>query len=230
MAKTFEEVMSILKSLGTESRWKFNLKNGAGSNQFGVGMMQLKNLAKELKVDHPLAVKLWETGNVDAMLLSSMIMEAPKISLEQAENMVTPLSYSPLIDELVFNTLKNMPFAKILKQRWIRSNTASLGRAGWDLMIDQIISGKFHSLSIDNILNDIESNMKNAPKLKQEAMNRCLCEIGIRMMEYTQRCIAIGTKLGRLDERPVSEGYASSYAPEWIAAGIKLREKHIGNA
>lgn len=225
MAKTFEEVMGILKSLGTESRWKFNLKNGAGTNQFGVGMIQLRNLAKELKVDHPLALKLWETGNIDAMLLSSMIMEASKISLEQAENMVMPLSYPPLIDEFAFNTLKNIPFAKILKQKWVRSNTASLGRAGWNLLIDQIISGKFQSLSIDNILADIESNMIDADKLKQEAMNRCLCEIGIRMSEYTSRCIAVGEKIGRLNEFSVSEACASTYAPEWIAAGIKLREK-----
>ncbi len=228
MAKTFEEVMGILKSLGTDSRWRYNLKNGAGGNQFGVGMVQLRNLAKELTVDHPLAIKLWETGNTDAMLLASMIMDASRIPIEQAENMVIPLSYAPLIDELAFNTLKSIPFAKIFKQKWVRSNTASLGRAGWDLLIDQIISGKHLSLSIDRILTDIESNMKNAGKLKQEAMNRCLCEIGIRMPEYTDRCIAIGEKIGRLDERPAPEGFASSYAPEWIAAGIKLREKHRG--
>lgn len=226
MAKTFEEMMGILKGLGTESRWRFNLKNGAGTNQFGVGMIQLRNLAKELKVDHPLALKLWETGNMDAKLLSSMIMDASKISLEQAENMVMPLSYPPLIDELAFNTLKNIPFAKILKQKWTRSDTASLGRAGWDLLIDLIITGKSLSLSIENILTDIESNMKNAKKLKQEAMNRCLCEIGIRMSEYTSRCIGIGEKIGRLDELSVSEACASTYAPEWIAAGIRLKEKN----
>jgi 3-methyladenine DNA glycosylase AlkD len=100
-----------------------------------------------------------------------------------------------------------------------------LGRAGWNLLIDQIISGKFQSLSIDNILADIESNMIDADKLKQEAMNRCLCEIGIRMSEYTSRCIAVGEKIGRLNELSVSEACASTYAPEWIAAGIKLREK-----
>ncbi len=49
-------------------------------------------------------------------------------------------------------------------------------------------------------------------------MNRCLMEIGTRLPEYTQRCIAIGEKLGRLDDRPVPKGCTSSYAPEWIAA------------
>jgi 3-methyladenine DNA glycosylase AlkD len=225
MAKTFEEVMGILKSLGTESRWKFNLKNGVGINQFGVGLMQMKNLAKELKVDHPLAVKLWETGNMDAMLLASMIMDPAKVPPDRAENMVLPLSYSPLIDELAFSTLINMPFANIMMQKWIRSSSASLGRVGWDLIIDRIASGKPLPMPIDNILADIESNMENAEKLKQEAMNRCLCEIGIRINEYTSKCIAIGEKIGRLDELSVSDACASSYAPEWIAAGLKLKEK-----
>jgi 3-methyladenine DNA glycosylase AlkD len=226
MAKAFEEVMGILKSLGTESRWRFNLKNGAGTNQFGVGMMQMKNLAKDVKMDHPLALKLWETGNTDAMILSSMIMDSSKIPPDRAENMVLPLSYSPLIDELAFNALINMPFAKIMMQKWIRSTSASLGRVGWNLAIDRIASVKPMPISIDAILDDIENNMKNAEKLRQEAMNRCLCEIGIRMSEYTNRCIAIGEKIGRLDELSVSEACASTYAPEWIAAGLRLREKN----
>jgi 3-methyladenine DNA glycosylase AlkD len=70
------------------------------------------------------------------------------------------------------------------------------------------------------------TNMKNAEKLRQEAMNRCLCEIGIRVSEYTNRCIAIGEKIGRLDELSVSEACSSTYAPEWIAAGLRLREKN----
>jgi 3-methyladenine DNA glycosylase AlkD len=226
MAKAFEEVMGILKSLGTESRWRFNLKNGAGTNQFGVGMMQMKNLAKDIKMDHPLALRLWETGNTDAMILASMIMDASKIPPDRAENMVLPLSYSPLIDELAFNALINMPFAKIMMQKWIRSTSASLGRVGWNLAIDRIASVKPMPISIDTILDDIENNMKNAEKLRQEAMNRCLCEIGIRVSEYTNRCIAIGEKIGRLDELSVSEACASTYAPEWIAAGLRLREKN----
>lgn len=226
MAKTFEEVMGILKSLGTEKRWRFNIKNGASTNQFGVGMVQMRNLAKELKIDHPLALKLWETGNVDAMLLASMIMDPAKVPPDRAESMVIPLTYSPLIDELAFSTLISMPFANIMMQKWVRSSSASLGRVGWNLVIERVISGKPLPISIETILADIESNMEMAEKLKQEAMNRCLCEIGIRMSEYTGRCIAIGEKIGRLDELSVSEACASTYAPEWIAAGLRLREKN----
>ena len=37
----------------------------------------------------------------------------------------------------------------------------------------------------------------------------------------TERCIAIGQELGRLDDTTVSKGCTSSYAPEWIAAVLK---------
>jgi len=228
MAKTYEEIMGTLKSLGTEARRKINHKNGAGGNQFGVGLVQLRALAKEIKTDHPLALRLWETGNVDAMLLASMIMDVSKLTPTLAEKMVTPLSYPPLIDEFTYSLLISFPFSNALMQKWIHSPTASLGRAGWDLLIDRILSNKPLSLSIDSILVLIESEIKDAVKPKQEVMNQCLCEIGIHLREYTERCIAIGVKFGRLDDRPVPKGCTSSYAPEWIAAGIKQQENQKG--
>ena len=228
MAKTFDEVMRTLRSLGTESRWRLNVKNGAGSNQFGVGFGQLRTLAKDINTDHAMAMKLWETGNIDAMLLASMIMDATLLPQEQAEKMAAPLTYSPLIDELAFSALAKAPYQEQLILKWIYSPAATLGRICWNLLVDVISEKKPLPLPIDEILSYIENKMKEAAKPKQEAMNHCLCEIGIRMPEYTERCIAIGMKLGRLDDRPIPKGCASSYAPEWIAAGIKLREKQKG--
>jgi 3-methyladenine DNA glycosylase AlkD len=83
MSKTIQEVMETLKSLGSESRRKTNIKNGAGENQFGVLMGPMRALAKEINVDHDLAMKLWETGNIDAMLLSCMVMDASQLSLSR---------------------------------------------------------------------------------------------------------------------------------------------------
>ena len=225
MSKTIQEVMETLISLGSESRRKTNIKNGAGENQFGVLMGPMRKLAAEIGIDHDLAMKLWETGNTDAMMLSCMVMAAAQLSPDQAEAMIMPLTYTMLIDELSFTALPLAPWAVDKMQVWMNSSHPILGRVGWNLLINQMMQKKKLPFTIDNLLAWIEKETKDAPEPKQWVMNRCLCEIGIRMREYTDRCVAIGEKLGRLDNRPVPKGCYSSYAPEWIAAGIRLADQ-----
>jgi hypothetical protein len=55
-------------------------------------------------------------------------------------------------------------------------------------------------------------------------MNRCLVEIGCRFPAFTQKCIALGERLGRFDDRPVPKGRTAPYAPEWIAAVLKRKK------
>ena len=224
MRKTLDEVMQTLQSLGTESRRKTNTKNGAGENQFGVMMGQLRSIGKEIGIDHELSMQLWDSGNADAMLLSCMTMDPNRLTLDKAESMVAPLTYSMVLDAFVFGPLSEAVFAQELMFKWIKALEASFGRAGWNLLIGQIMAKKTLPFTIDDILSIIDNELTAAIKPKQEAMNRCLCEIGIRMREYTHRCIDIGEKYGRLDNRPIPKGCTSSYAPEWIAAGIRLRE------
>ena len=60
------------------------------------------------------------------------------------------------------------------------------------------------------------------PKMEPVGMCRqCLVEIGVHVETLRQRCIKIGERLGRLDDRPIPKGCTSSYAPEWIAAILK---------
>jgi hypothetical protein len=74
------------------------------------------------------------------------------------------------------------------------------GRAGWNLLVVYLTSGDHDGLDCDAILRRIDPEMKLAPRYKQESMNRCLVEIGVRFPELRQRCIAIGERLGRLDD------------------------------
>jgi hypothetical protein len=69
----------------------------------------------------------------------------------------------------------------------------------------------------------VEQGLVDAPPLKQEAMNRALCETGIRYEAFTERCLGIGERLGVYKGQKVSKGCTSAYAPEWIAAGIRRR-------
>ena len=99
-----------------------------------------------------------------------------------------------------------------------------IGRAGWKCLCSRIVHGDTAGLVFDAILKKIEVEILSAPYRKQEAMNCCLVEIGIHIPEFTRRCIELGERLGRFDERPIPSGCVSTYAPEWIAAALKRRK------
>jgi len=216
-------VMTQLEEAGTAGARKIYAQQGAGVNQFGVSLGNLRGLARRLKPQHTLAMDLWATGNTDARILATMLMAPDQLSALELERMAKPLGYFRLMDELVFNVIARSPHADALRARWTESPAEMIGRGGWNLLIDRITRHDIAGLDLDAILRQIEAEILTAPKRKQDAMNRCLVEIGVHFQDYTARCIALGERLGRFDPTPVPKGCVSSYAPEWIAAVLKTR-------
>ena len=80
-----QDVMAQLKVWGSPNARKLFAQQGAGDNQFGVTLGKLRGLGKKLKSDHQLAMKLWTTENVDAMILATMLMTPAQLSAKEAE-------------------------------------------------------------------------------------------------------------------------------------------------
>ncbi len=53
---TLEETLTQLEALGNEKMRAQNTKNGAGDNQFGVRLGDLRVLANKIKTNHELAI------------------------------------------------------------------------------------------------------------------------------------------------------------------------------
>jgi 3-methyladenine DNA glycosylase AlkD len=217
-------VMEQLAALGNEARKKHMAKRGAGENLFGVPLGSLRAQAEKLGRDHELALSLWETGNTDAMMLSAMMLDPLKLEKERAERMVERVKYIDLLDELVFDAIAEAPYASELREAWIDSEDDVMGRVGWSLVVSDILGKKFKPEALSRYVNLVEQGLRDAPTLKQESMNRALCEIGIRYEAFTDRCLEIGERLGVYKDQKVPKGCTSAYAPNWIAAGIKRRK------
>ena len=222
---SLRDVLTQLEAWGDEkARANYTIR-GAGANQYGVGLVKLRGLAKKLKRNHQLAMELWNTGNIDAMILATMIMDATDVSIQEIKDMIKPITYYRLIDEFAYNVIMETTFAAKLAEEWMNLSEEFVGRAGWNILIASILDDKTVSVDYDTILKKIEDEMKLAPPYKQESINRCLCEIGINFPEFTEKCIEIGERVGRLNDKPVPKGCTSSFAPEWIRAAINNKKK-----
>lgn len=217
---TIDEVMEQLRTLGSEKMRKMNARNGAGENQFGVKMGDLRTLAKRIKVNPELAAALWETGNVDAMLLATLLMKPRQISMEDLDAMVCSVTYSQLADWLGTHVVKLHPEKETLRQKWMESDDVMASRAGWSLTAERIVKNP-EGLDTNALLDRIEAEMGDAPTLAQWTMNYCLAEIGIHFPEHRDRAVSIGEKLGVFRDYPTSKGCTSPFAPIWIEEMVR---------
>src|SRR5262249_38089656 len=117
--KTLEETLKVLEGCGHANVRERNAKNGAPDNQFGMNMGDIRAIAKSIKTHHELGLDLWGSGNLDAMLLATLIMVPKRISEEELERMTASVTYTWLADWLMTNIVKQHPSKESMRQRWM---------------------------------------------------------------------------------------------------------------
>ena len=109
MAMTLKDVLAQLKSLGDEKRRAHNRKNGAGDNQFGVNLGDIRKLAAKIKTNDKLAIALWDSGNIDARLLAILLIKPNNLSRDEMDRMVRSVNFVHVADWLNSYVVKNHP-------------------------------------------------------------------------------------------------------------------------
>lgn len=220
---TVQEVLKRLETLGNEKVRAHNIKFGAGPNQYGVKMGDIRSLAKEIKSDHTLGLELWKTGNADARFLSVLILKPKQLSKEEVREMVRSERFVHIADWFTSYILKQHPDREALRMEWMTASDPMEARAGWSLTSD-LVAKKSDGLDIPGLLNRIDTEMAKAAPEVQWTMNFTLAHIGINYSEYRKRSLEIGEKLGIYKDFPVSKGCTSPYAPIWINEMVKRQK------
>lgn len=220
MAMTLKDALAQLKSLGDKKVRAHNQKKGAGENQFGVRLGDIRKLAATIKTGDQLALALWDTGNIDARLLAILLFKPSSLSRDEVDRMVRSGNFVQVADWLNAYIVKCHPDKESLRQAWMEDDDPWAARAGWSLTSERI--GKnADGLDLPALLDRIESEMGTAASEVQWTMNFCLAGIGIHFPGHRQRAIAIGEKLGIFRDYPVSKGCTSPFAPIWINAMVR---------
>jgi 3-methyladenine DNA glycosylase AlkD len=212
---TLKDTLEQLQALGSAKVRAQNAKNGAGDNQFGVSLGDIRGLAKKVRTDHALALALWKTGNVDAQFLAVLLMQPKKLSAKETDRMVRSLTFVRVADWLNAYVVRQHPDKEALRQDWMAADNRWAARAGWDLTAERV--GKSpEGIDLPALLARIEAEMAGAEPEVQWTMNNTLAAIGIHFPKHRKRAIAIGEKLGIYRDYPVSKGCTSPFAPIWI--------------
>lgn len=216
---TLKEALKQLKALGNEKVRAQNAKAGAGDNQFGVSLGEIRTLAKTIRTNHALALSLWDSGNIDAQFLATLLIEPKKLSSEEMNRLVRSITFVRVADWFNSYVVANHPDKETLRQEWMTTDDRWAARAGWQLTASRVGKNP-EGLDLPAILDRIESEMADADPEVQWTMNNTLAAIGIHVPKLRKRAIAIGEKLGIYRDYPVSKGCTSPFAPIWINAMV----------
>ena len=212
---TLKETLARLKSLGNEKVRALNKKNGAGDNQYGVLMGDIRNVAAKIKNGHDLALALWNTGNIDARFLAILLIKPKQLSRADVDRMMRSVDLANLADWLISYVIKKHPDKETLRQSWMEDDDRWAARAGWSLTSERIGRSP-DGLDLPALLDRIEAEMPKAAPEVQWTMNFCLAGIGIHFPKLRKRAITVGEQLGIYRDYPVSKGCTSPFAPIWI--------------
>ena len=175
---TLKETLKQLQALGNAKVRAQNAKSGAGDNQFGVSLGDIRVLAKKIRTDLPLALSLWETGNVDAQFLATLLIQPKKLSAKEVDRMVRSVTFVRVADWLNAYVVRQHPDKEALRQDWMAADDRWAARAGWDLTAERVAKSP-DGLDLPALLARIELEMADAEPEVQWTMNNTLAAIGI---------------------------------------------------
>lgn len=216
-------VPSVMKALAAMEDPKVRAINEKHGDDHGVNLSKLRALAKELKKNDDLALDLWDTGDTADRLVAILIMRPRSYDAQQLDAMLREARVPKVHAWLVNYIVKKSPHAEELRLAWMGASDPVVASAGWALT-SELVNKSPEGLDLSGLLDIIEAQMLGAEERLQWAMNETLSYIGIENEALRPRAIAIGNRLGVLQDYPTPPNCTSPFAPTWITEIVARRE------
>ena len=199
--QTAEQVLSHLFSLSNKDKIKQAEYFGVKSNNIlGITAPELRAIAKEIKTNHPLALKLWETNYHEARMLSTMIADPTKITLEEIDIWVKDFDSWAIVDGACYNLLRYTPFTEEIIDKYVSSEQEYVRRTSFALIAGLAVGIKDKpDQDFLKYFPLIEKYAFDERNFVWKAVNWALRQIGKRSLYLHPQALAISEKLSLSD-------------------------------
>jgi 3-methyladenine DNA glycosylase AlkD len=206
---TYEEIIAELRA-------RSNPKNVAGMGRFGINtdntlglsIYDLRKIAKQIKKDHTLALKLWDSGIHEARILASFVDEPDKVTEKQLEKWVSGFNSWDVGDQ-VSDLIWRTPFVLAKIHEWSKREEEFVKRTAFSLIAElawhdkKMADADFEQFF--SIIKDASTDERNFVK---KAVNWALRNIGKRNKNLNRRSVEVAKEIQQIDSR----------SARWIAA------------
>lgn len=201
-----EEILVRLRALGSERNRQGQARFGINvARAYGVGVTQLRAIAREIKRDHSLALALWDTEVHEARILASMIADPARMSARATDGWARAFDSWDLTDQVCNNLFGKTPHAVAKVREWSEHREEFRKRAAFALMAVLAVHDKEAPDALfEEFLGICEREAGDDRPYVRKAVNWALRQIGkrnaglrARATESAERIKAQGTRSAR---------------------------------
>ena len=203
MTMTKTQVLALLKENRDErgiAHWK---RKPRELKSFGIGLTQLRKLAKQVGRDHKLAQQLWKSDIYDVKIIGLLIDDPKQLSREQAEEQVEGL-HGGMFAHVFAScqaTLAKAPFAFELACDWMESKDDMRRRCGYTLLYE-LCKKNPKGMDDDYLLGRIDhirQAIEGEEMWVRAAMGGALMGIGKRNKKLNKSAVRAAEAIGLID-------------------------------
>lgn len=177
----FKEVTEKLQHLANPDSIAGMTKFGIqGNNILGISMPNLRKLAKEIKKDHLLALKLFESNIHEGKILASLVAEKEFLDSSLMEKWVLSFDSWDVTDQVCMNLFRYSPLAFEKAISWSSRKEEYVKRASFALIASLAILKEHQDNTFLPFLPIIERESKDERNFVKKAVNWALRGIGKR--------------------------------------------------
>jgi len=180
------------------------MENNSGLKSYGLGLTQLRKLAKEIGRNRPLALECWQSDYYDVKVIGLLIDDPKQITVEQAEEQVDDLGAGMLTHVFSFcdATLAKSIIAYDLVINWRNSDSIPRKKSAYGLLYELSKNKRDKRLSNEfflNTISQINQTIDNELKSVKLSMGTALMGIGKRNLKLNKAAIEVATRIGAID-------------------------------
>lgn len=211
---TTQEILATLEKLGKPQTAAIYRRHGSGDEVFGVLTSEIAKLQKKIKVDHPLAMELWRTGNAEARILALQVADPQQLTRADADALLKggPVRF---VGSYLSGLLARSPIAEETMRAWMESPDESHREVGYGILSVRLKDdpGSVGDADAEKVLATIEKEIHLSANWARYAMNGALISIGIFKPALREKAIEAAKRIGKVE---VDHGETNCKTPDAV--------------
>lgn len=198
---TYEEIMRKLEELGSEQTKRIFLNHGVKEPYFGVKIGDLKKLVKYVKKDHELALRLYNSGNHDAMYLAGLSVNPKLMTKETLQDWAKKAYWYMVAEYTVAQVAAESEYALELAKEWMSSEQEMIAVAGWSAYANYLSITPDEELDIGEIrtlLDTVKEHIHEERNRVRYVMNSFVISVGTYVPTLTQEAKQVAESIGKV--------------------------------
>lgn len=221
---TASEILTALNKLGKPQTAAIYKRHGSGENVFGVLTSEIAKLQKKFKLNHTLAMELWETGNAEARILALQLLDPEKLTRAVADRLLMD-GQAHFLGCYLSQLLAHSPIAHETMHAWMNSPEESPREIGYGILAVRLKTDP-DSISdsyAETTLAKIEAEIHRSPNWGRSAMNSALISIGTSKPSLRKKAITAARRIGKVE---IDHGETTCKTPDAVLSIEKVSKRN----